>query len=246
MNRNPPDYRYRTYRNGILKNDLTVFNVTIRDTDLFIRADSDLTPIASASVHRHRSSIETYIITHPEFLTSLTPVSYDELAPKIVREMMKASEKAGVGPMAAVAGAVAEQVGRDLLPDTRNLIIENGGDIYIKSSADVHVGLFAGRSPLSDRVSIKVRKEEMPLGVCTSSGTVGHSLSFGCADACCVKCKSVALADAAATAVGNFVKSNQDIQSALKAGMDIEGVLGIVIIVGKHLGVIGDIELVEV
>jgi ApbE superfamily uncharacterized protein (UPF0280 family) len=94
-------------------------------------------------------------------------------------------------------------------------------------------------------VSIKVRKEEMPLGVCTSSGTVGHSLSFGCADACCVKSGSAALADAAATAIGNIVKSEKDIQNGLTTGMKIEGVLGIVIIIGGQLGAAGDIELVK-
>jgi ApbE superfamily uncharacterized protein (UPF0280 family) len=245
MNRNPEDYRDRTYRNRILKNNLNVFYVNIRETDIFISADSDLTQIALASVHRLRYSLESYIAAHREFLTSLNPVPYDELAPEIVRDMMRASGKAGVGPMAAVAGAVAEHLGRDLLEHSRNVIIENGGDIYLKCMNDVHVGLFAGRSPLTNRMSIKVQKEQMPLGICTSSGTVGHSLSFGCADACCVKSASVALADAAATAIGNIVKSKADLQNALKAGMEIEGVLGIVIIVGDQLGVVGDIELDE-
>jgi len=243
MNRNPADYRDRTYRNRILKNNLKVFNVNIRETDLLISADSDLTQIALASVYRHRSSLESYIVAHREFFTSLNPLPYDELAPEIVRDMMRVSGTARVGPMAAVAGAVAEHVGRDLLQYTRNVIIENGGDIFLKSMNDVHVGLFAGRSSLTHRVSIKVRKEETPLGICTSSGTVGHSLSFGCADACCVKSQSVALADAAATAVGNLVKSKKDLKKALKAGMEIKGVLGIVIIVGDDLGVIGNVEL---
>jgi ApbE superfamily uncharacterized protein (UPF0280 family) len=245
MERNPADYRDRTYRNWTVKNNLIGFNVTVRETDLFISADSNLTSTALTSVHRLRSSLESYIIAHREFLISLVPVAYDEWAPEIVREMMRASAKAGVGPMAAVAGAVAEHVGRDLLLHTRNVIIENGGDIYLKSMNDVTVGLFAGRSPLSGRVSIKVRKEEMPLGVCTSSGTVGHSLSFGCTDACCVKSGSVALADAAATAIGNIVKSKKDIQHGLNTGMKIDGVLGIVIIVGDHLGAVGDMELVN-
>ena len=245
MERNPADYRNRTYRNWTIKNHLIGFNVTVRETDLFISADFNLTSIALASVHRLRSSLESYITAHREFLTSLVPVAYDAWAPEIVREMMQASAKTGVGPMAAVAGAMAEHVGRDLLLHTRNVIIENGGDIYMKSMNDVCVGLFAGRSPLSGRVSIKVRKEEMPLGVCTSSGTVGHSLSFGCTDACCVKSGSVALADAAATAIGNIVKSKKDLQNGLKTGMKIEGVLGIVIIIGDQLGVIGDIELVK-
>jgi len=245
MERNPADYRDRFYRNWTIKNNLIGFNVTVRETDLFISADSNLTSIALDSVHRLRSSLESYINAHHEFLTSLNPVVYDEWAPEIVREMMLASAKAGVGPMAAVAGAMAEHVGRDLLLHTGNVIIENGGDIYLKSNTDARVGLYAGRSPLSGRVSIMVRKEDMPLGVCTSSGTVGHSLSFGCADACCVKSGSVALADAAATAIGNIVKSKKDIQNGLNTGMQIEGVLGIVIIIGDQLGVVGNIELVK-
>jgi ApbE superfamily uncharacterized protein (UPF0280 family) len=245
MERNPADYRDRIYRNWTIKNNLIGFNVTVRETDLFISADSNLTSIALTSIHRLRSSLESYITAHPDFLTSLTPIAYDALAPEIVREMMRASAKVGVGPMAAVAGTMAEHVGRDLLHHTRNVIVENGGDIYLKSNTDVLVGLFAGRSPLSGRVSIKVRKEDMPLGVCTSSGTVGHSLSFGCTDACCVKSGSVALADAAATAIGNIVKSRKDIQNGLKTGMKIEGVLGIVIIIGDQLGVVGNIELVK-
>ena len=243
MHQDSVSYCERTYRNRILKNNLKVFNVSVRETDLFIRTDYDLTQIALASVHRLRSFLESYIDSHREFLTSLNPLPYDELAPKIVRDMMVASGKVGVGPMAAVAGAIAEHVGRELQKSTWNVIIENGGDIYLKSMNDVRVSLYAGRSPLSNRVSIKILKEQMPMGICTSSGTVGHSLSFGCADACCVKSLSVALADAAATAVGNLVKSKKDIQNALKTGMKIDGVLGIVIIVDDQLGAIGDIEL---
>jgi uncharacterized protein len=245
MERNPSEYRERTYRNWTIKNNFIGFNITVRETDLFIYADSNLTSVALTSVHHHRFSVESYIMAHPDFLTSLTPVAYDDWAPGIIREMMQASAKAEVGPMAAVAGAIAEHVGRDLLPHTRNVIIENGGDIYLNSFNDIRIGLFAGTSPLSGRVSIKIRKEEMPLGVCTSSGTVGHSLSFGCTDACCIKSGSTALADAAATAVGNIVKSKKDIQQGLNTGMKIDGVLGIVIIVGDRLGVVGDMELVK-
>lgn len=245
MERNPKDYRDRIYRNWTIKNNLIGFNVTVRETDIFVSADSDLTSIALASVHRHRSSVESYISGHREFLKSLTPVAYDEWAPEIVRDMIRASAKAGVGPMASVAGAIAEHVGRDLLPHTRNVIIENGGDIYLNSYNDLLIGLFAGKSPLSGRVSIKVRKKEMPIGICTSSGTIGHSLSFGCTDACCVKSGSVALADATATAIGNIVKSKKDLQNGLKTGMKIKGVLGIVIIIGDQLGAVGDIELIN-
>jgi uncharacterized protein len=245
MKHNPGDYRERTYRNNILKNDLNVYNLTIRETDLFISTDHDLKEIAKRSVLQLRAFIESYISAYPNFLTSLIPLKYDAFAPEIVREMMLAAIQTGVGPMAAVAGAIAEHVGRDLLMYSKNVIIENGGDIFIQASNDVHVGIFAGSSPLSERVSVLVRREEMPIGVCTSSGTVGHSLSFGCADAVCVKAKSASLADAAATAVGNLVKSKRNIHQVLENGMTIEEVKGIVIIVDDQLGAIGDIELLK-
>jgi uncharacterized protein len=243
MKRNPSDYRVRTYRShSLLNHNLIGFNVTVRETDLFIYADSNLTSIALSSVHRLRSFIESYITSHREFLTSLMPVVYDEHAPGIVREMIQASSKAGVGPMAAVAGAIAEYVARDLCPLAKNVIIENGGDIYLNSKSNLRVGIFAERSHFSRRLSLKIRSEEMPLGICTSSATVGHSLSFGKTDACCVKSKSVALADAAATAIGNIVKSKKDLKNGLEMGMKIDGVLGVVIIIGDELGAIGDIE----
>jgi len=241
----PEDYRERTYRHNILKNNLIVKNITIKETDIFISSDTDITDTVLKSVHRLRSSLESYITFHPEFASSLLPISYDEFAPAIVREMMLASSKAGVGPMAAVAGAIAEGVGREVISSVNNVIIENGGDVHLNLMKDVLIGIFAGKSKLSEKISIIVRKKEMPLGICTSSGTVGHSLSFGIADACCVKSSSTALADAAATAIGNLVRSKKDIKKALEAGMNIEGVMGLIIIIDDQMGAMGDIELVS-
>ena len=243
MKRIPGDFKERTYRNRIIKNNLRTFNVTIRESDIFISADALFSDAALHSLCKYRSHIEAYIGSHPKFLTSLNPVQCDDYAPQIIRDMISAARKADVGPMAAVAGAIAEHVGRDLLQYSRNVIIENGGDIFIHSLNDVYVGISAGSSPLSDKISIIVRKNEMPMGICTSSGTVGHSLSFGNADAVCVKAKSASLADAAATAIGNMTKSKWDIPDALQAGMKIESVLGIIIIVGDQFGAVGDIEL---
>lgn len=244
-NKNPQEYRERVYRNTILKNDLKKFIVSVRETDLFIGCDCDLQAESYLSVNRHRASIEAYIKSHPDFKDLLLPISVDEFAPEIVREMMVAALRANVGPMAAVAGAIAECVGRDLQKLSQNVIIENGGDIFINSRSDVRVGVFAGHSPFSNKISINLKCREMPLGICTSSGTVGHSLSFGMADAVCVKARSVALADAAATAVGNRVKTKKDVADALEEGMEIEMVQGILIIMGEQLGVIGDMEISE-
>ena len=117
-------------------------------------------------------------------------------------DMVKAGKNAGVGPMAAVAGAIAEHVGLGLLKSTNHVIVENGGDIFIKTDAPLTVGIFAGKSSLSLRIGIRLSGGPKPMAVCTSSGTVGHSLSLGRADAVCVAADSCAIADAAATAIG--------------------------------------------
>jgi hypothetical protein len=168
----------------------------------------------------------------------------DDLAPDIVRDMMKVSQVAGVGPMAAVAGALAEYVGQDLLKLTPNVIVENGGDIFLKSKDEISIGIFAGDSSLSDKLALKIRPEEMPMGICTSSATVGPSLSFGIADAVCVKSKSTAMADAAATMIGNLVKTKKDIKKAISCGSRIKDVLGILIIAENEMGLWGEMELI--
>ena len=110
--------------------------------------------------------------------------------------MIFAAQAAGVGPMAAVAGALAEQVGQRLLKSTSEVIIENGGDIFIGARQILTVGVYAGGSPLSLKLGLRIDPAKGIRGICTSSGTVGHSLSFGKADAVCVLSDSCALADA--------------------------------------------------
>jgi hypothetical protein len=237
-------YQERTYRNRVSQNSLTAFHLCVRETDLIIYCDVDLAQKAIQSVHVYRGFIESYIKKHPNFLTSLAPIPDDDFAPPIIRDMLKASLAANVGPMASVAGAISEYVANELLKISHNVIVENGGDIYLKTQEEVRVGVFAGNSPLTYKVGLLLKPEQMPLGVCTSSGTVGHSLSFGKADAVCVLSKSSTMADAAATAIGNLVKGKGDIRTALEKGIKIEGVLGALIVMGEHFGVIGDIELI--
>ena len=234
----------RTYRALINKDNLTSYNVKIAESDLFISSDTNLADEALKSLIKHRNSLETYIKNHSEFHTSLLPLLEDDLAPPIIRDMLSKSKICGVGPMAAVAGAVAEFVGYDLIGKTENLIIENGGDIFLQSKNELTVAIYAGESALSYKVNIIVKPEDSPLGICTSSATVGPSLSFGKADAVCVISKSATLADAAASAIGNRVKSKKNIKSALDYGIKINGVKGIIIICGNDMGAIGEVELV--
>ena len=234
----------RTYRSLINKDNLTSYNVKIAESDLFISSDSNLVDFAQKSLIKHRNSLEEYIKNHPEFRTSLLPLPEDKFAPPIIREMLDKSKTCGVGPMASVAGAVAEFMGYDLLDQTKNLIIENGGDIFLKSKNKLTVSIYAGVSRLSYKVNILVKPDETPLGICTSSSTVGPSLSFGKADAVCVISKSATLADAAASAIGNRVKSKTDIKSALDYGIKIPGVKGIIIICGNDMGAIGEVQFI--
>jgi ApbE superfamily uncharacterized protein (UPF0280 family) len=237
-------YEERTYRTLINKDNLTSYNVRIAESDLFISSDTNLTDEAIKSLSKHRLSLETYIKNHPDFRRSLLPLPQDDLAPPIIRDMLIKSKICGVGPMAAVAGAISEFVGYDLLKKTENIIIENGGDIFIKSKNKLIASVYAGVSPLSYNVNFIVRPEETPLGICTSSATVGPSLSFGKADAVCVISQSATLADAAASAIGNKVKGKQDIKTVLDYGIKIPGVRGIIIICGNEMGAIGEVELV--
>ena len=237
-------YQERTYRNLVSTAKLTTFRVVVKETDLLVHADKKLSAEARELVFEQRGYIEAFIGNHPDFMSSLSPWRLDGIAPQIIADMACAGENAGVGPMAAVAGAIAEHVGRGLLGFTDQIIVENGGDLFIKTDAPVTVGILAGRSPLSMRLGIRLRCEQQPAGVCTSSGTVGHSLSFGKADAVCVIADTCAVADAAATAVGNLVQSPADINGAINAGRQIRKLSGIVIIAGEKIGMWGDLEVV--
>jgi ApbE superfamily uncharacterized protein (UPF0280 family) len=146
--------------------------------------------------------------------------------------------------MAAVAGAIAERVGRRLLSVSPEVIVENGGDIFLRTKNPLSVGLFAGVSPLSLKIGIRIEAIESGRGICTSSATVGHSLSFGKADAVCVLSPSCALADAVATAVGNRVNRPADIQPAIQWGKAIAGIEGLLIVIGEKLGAWGKIKII--
>jgi ApbE superfamily uncharacterized protein (UPF0280 family) len=238
-------YQPRTYRHWIEGKDLAAFTVTVKETDLYIRAASNLQRKAQRLVAKYRSQLERYIEKNPEFQTSLTPLTVPDRAPQIVSDMIEAGRKAGVGPMAAVAGAIAEYVGRELLAYSPEIIVENGGDIFLKILTKRTVGIYAGDSPLTGKIGLEISPRDTPLGICTSSGTVGHSLSYGRADAVVVIAPSAALADAAATAIGNRVNRPDDIENALESGQSIHGLKGMVIIIGKSIGVRGDVKLCE-
>jgi ApbE superfamily uncharacterized protein (UPF0280 family) len=246
--RTPESYRRRSYRSLASEEQLVATFFRLKETDLHILAAEDVAVEAGELATRYRLQIENYLIGHPEFGTSLTPLEVDALAPPVVGRMLEAAKEAGVGPMAAVAGGIAECVGRGLLEaGHKEIIVENGGDIFLSRSIGLTVSVFAGQSPLSNRLGLKIAAEQMPMGICTSSGTVGHSLSFGLADSVTVLADSAFLADAAATRLGNEVGSagepGQGIERALEVARSIAKLRGVLIVCGETLGAVGEIEL---
>jgi ApbE superfamily uncharacterized protein (UPF0280 family) len=237
-------YEPRTYRQLVAGKDLATFPVMVEETDLLIRADRRLVAAGEKAVRACRNKIERHARSCPDFLTALEPMEIPDHCPGIVAQMYRAGMAAGVGPMAAVAGAVAEYVGRALLRRGEEVIVENGGDVFMRSLKERIVSIYAGESPFTNRIGLRVPAERTPIGICTSSGTVGHSKSFGNADAVVVAAEDTALADAAATAIANRVQSDDDVDAALNHGRAIEGIVHVVVIKGSKLGVWGDLEIV--
>lgn len=236
-------YEPRRYRTRVDEGSLTRFEIRVRETDLLILAESDLTEVAERLVRAVRRDIEVFIDAWPVVRDTFVPVEVPESAPHIVRRMAEAGAVAGVGPMAAVAGAIAEDVGRGLMAFSSTVIVENGGDVFLAGRRQLEVGLFAGASPLSGKVSFVVRAEELPLAVCTSAGTIGHSVSLGRADAAVVFSPDAAIADATATALGNRVREASDIEPALDWALSRPRVTGAVAVVGDRIGIRGAVRL---
>ncbi len=238
-------YQPRTYRHWVKGKDLVPFNVVVKETDLYIRATTNLKRKAFRLVLKYRDALERYIERHPSFLTSLEPIAVGDDAPHIVTEMAEAATKAGVGPMASVAGAIAEFVGSQLLAFSPEIIIENGGDIYLRSLKKRLIGIYAGKSPLTGKIGLEIDWQDTPMGICTSSGTVGHSLSFGKADAVVVLSQSATLADAAATAIGNLIIQPSDIPGGIEFAQSIDGLKGIIIIKDDKVGLWGEVKICQ-
>ena len=238
---------YRTYRRNLP--GLYCFRVSVGETDLWVEASWDCKREIEGSVRRLRIQLRDFIDRNPAFRTTLKPWDPKRTVgntPEIAAVMIEAASKADVGPMASVAGAIAGLLGKELAREGETLIIENGGDIFLASPSERIIGIFAGASPFSQKIGLRIRPALFPLGVCTSAGTVGPSLSFGKADAVVVLAPEPALADAAATAIGNRVRSAADLEKAAAWARTIPGLLGILIIIGPALTAWGEIEILPV
>ena len=239
-------YEPRLYREWVERTGLVTFHAVERESDLQIRAHRDLSNLARGALREARGQIEREIERRPEFATSFSPLPLPPSPEPVVADMLKAARAYEVGPMAAVAGAVAEAVGRALLEHSPEVIVENGGDIFLQMDWPAEIGLYAGeKSPFTGVVRLRLDPEGGALGVCTSSGTVGHSTSFGRADAVVAVARNAALADAAATAIGNRVKNAAGVETVLAEEQERGALDGLLIAVGRRIGAWGKLELLR-
>lgn len=234
------------YRKGVHPKDLISFRVLIKETDLLVSASKDLSKQTRYRVHHYRRQLEDYIKSKPDFLSTLLPYPEDPFAPEIIREMISATRIFDVGPMAAVAGTIAQLVGRDLLKHTEELIVENGGDIFLKAKRPITVSIFAGSSKFNDKLGVVIYPEQMPTGICTSSATVGHSLSLGTADSVSIVANKASIADAAATALGNRITDRFKLKKEIESMKESTNIKGGVVIIGKTMASWGEIELTKI
>ncbi|MCL6588583.1 MAG: UPF0280 family protein [Firmicutes bacterium] len=221
------------------------FRIAIGESDLWVRASENIREAVEKELKFLRRQLKEYLYSHPGFQESLQPYPFDGQAPELIQWMVWAATQAGVGPMAAVAGAIAGMIGRKLSPGVSELIIENGGDIYLRSTVERIVAIYAGTSVLSNKIGLKFPPAPSGIGICTSAGRVGPSLSLGTTDATVVVSPDTALADAAATAVGNRVQKPADLPHAIDFAKTISGITGVLLIQGDKLAAWGDLEIVR-
>ncbi|WP_027177902.1 UPF0280 family protein [Maridesulfovibrio bastinii] len=224
----------------------TSFQVVVAQTDLFIVADKDFSSEALQAVHEARALLQSYILLHPEFAESLVPVEVEKDASEIIRRMADSSALCNVGPMAAVAGAVAQFTAEKLAKQSKEVLVENGGDTYLISSSPRTVGLLSDPES-GTKVGLKLEAEDFPVSICSSSGKIGHSLSLGCGDLVTVRAKDARFADAAATALANLLKSPQDVPLVIEKARQLSesGLDGIFVQFDSKIGAWGKIELVS-
>lgn len=244
------NFQPRTYRTQFNVERFKGFEVAHLETDLWIGVDPasfqpEMKTAALAKMKRLRENFDAYIKKEPFFKKSLKPFQPTENAPIEAIEMAQAAEKAGIGPMSTVAGLFAREVGETLLQNfsIAEMVIENGGDIYVLLKKELTLSVFAGESILSERIGLLIPAEKQKLGICTSAGTVGPSLSYGKADAVVVICEDILLADAFATAFGNKVKTPNDVEKVIKQAENHPEILSLLIICEDKIGIKGEFEI---
>ena len=196
--------------------------------------------LITETIVQERKNIEKFILLHPAFASALKPIRLLPEAPPIVQKMAKASKVTGLGPMASVAGTLAQYgVEAAMKAGCTDVLVENGGDMYIASSSPVTIGIYAGKNSIGAQLAFHILPEDLPLSICSSSSEMGHSLSFGNCELATVVAKEAALADSAATLVCNSISKQEDVAQVLDDVGRIEGIQGILVVKDNNVGLWG-------
>jgi len=235
-------YEERLYRNKILSK--FKIEVSFKESDLLICSDKEINKVKAQSILvKYYEQIEEYIKRNPFFLTSLSPLEIDKTAPPIISEMIEASKITGIGPFSAVAGAVAKYVGEELLNYCQELIVENGGDIFLKINEDKIIGVYIGQEFKINNFNLKIKQRGQAFGIASSSSSFGHSLNFGKADLVSVVAKNIVIADGFATAISNRIKKVEDADKILAEAKNKLAVEGLLVAFGEKIFLWGDLEI---
>ncbi len=243
-------YKERTYRRQFNSSRFSGFEMKHNETDVWIGVDQNsynpkMEAVALKKINVLRKKLDDYIKEEPNFKKSLKPFHPGQNAPFEAIEMAKSAENAGIGPMSTVAGLFSQQVAHEIIQNfsVRELVIENGGDICARLNQELVLSVFAGESPLSEKIGLVIPPQNQTIGICTSAGTIGPSLSYGKADAVVVVAENALVADAWATALGNKVKSPDDVEKVIHRAENIPEILSLLIICGDKIGIRGDYEI---
>ena len=243
-NADVPQFRDRlTTQNSPSKHTRERFQ--LKETIVTITSEEQYIPVAKRAIKSCRHDLESFIQKDPFFASTIEEYACPDSAPEIAVRMADASNTFGIGPMSAVAGTIAAMAVEAMMDaGATYAIVDNGGDIALVNDETIIVGIYAGRT---DDVSIglEIEPRESILGICTSSGRIGHSISFGNADAATIISGDVSLADAAATAVGNAVSDVASIEDAFSILEGVESITGCLIILDGHVGLYGSVPVVE-
>jgi ApbE superfamily uncharacterized protein (UPF0280 family) len=231
------------YRNRVKHKEKYNWKIAYKYSDLLISCNKDVSLKLEKLIKEIYGFLESCIKKEPVFEKSLVPLEIKEYFPPIIKRMCRKAAIFNVGPMATVAGAVCDHIASGLDRHCRRLIIENGGDIFIKSNKDVDIGVYLKNKYFADKICLKIRAGDTPCGICSSSGMFGHSLSLGRSDLVVVLAKSTISADGAATSIANKINKPADINKTIIDYKNIKGITGILVVKDDNLGVWGNIEL---
>jgi len=218
----------------------------LKETVVTISSEKEYIPAAKRAIVACRNDLEQFIRNDPFFAVTLEEYRCQrpDDAPEIVRRMVAAGNTFGIGPMSAVAGTIAGLAVEAMVDcGATYAIVDNGGDIAIVNDETVIVGVYSGRTDIS--IGLEIEPGESIRGICTSSGKIGHSISFGCADSATILADDPSLADAAATAVGNAVSDTGSIKDALSMVEGVGSITGGLIILEDHIGLYGSVPVVD-